>query len=103
MPRTDSDVLERVKTNNVTKRPNMYDIIMYNDDVTPMDAVVVILMDAFQKDLMSALATMMMIHQSDKGLIGTYTMDEAYSKLDVAEKLKKELNAPSLMITVEKH
>ncbi len=100
---TDSDVLERVKTSHVSKRPDMYDVIMYNDDVTPMDAVVIILMEAFQKDLMSALAIMMSIHTSDKGLIGTYSMEEAYSKLEVAEKLKVELEVPSLLITVEKH
>ncbi len=98
----DTDVLERVETKQRHKTPSQYDIIMWNDDVTPMDAVVIILMEAFQKDLMMALEIMMAIHNSDKGLVGTYPREEAYSRLEVAERLKEEMDIP-LMITIEKH
>ncbi len=104
MPNTGSDtgVLERVETSTRTARPSQYDVIMWNDDVTPMDCVVIILMEAFQKDMLSALNIMMDIHNSDKGLIGTYPREEAYSRVEVAKKLKEEMGIP-LLITVEKH
>ena len=102
MPNTNSDTLEKVETNARTARPSQYDVIMWNDDVTPMDCVVIILLEAFQKDMLSALNIMMDIHHSDRGLIGTYPLEEAYSRVDVAKKLKDEMGIP-LLITVEKH
>lgn len=98
----DSNVLEKTETTSVPKHPEMYDVIIYNDDITPMDAVIIILMEAFGKDIASAIQLMMQVHTSDKGLVGTYSMEEAYKRLDVADDLKAEMNVP-LIITVEEH
>jgi len=38
------------KTKTVTKRPNLYRVLMLNDDYTPMDFVVHVVMQFFQKN-----------------------------------------------------
>ena len=99
---SDTNVLERVESSTRTARPSEYDVIMWNDDVTPMDCVVIVLIEAFQKDLATALNIMISIHQSDRGLVGTYPREEAYSRVDTAKRLVEEMGVP-LLITVERH
>ncbi len=103
MPNIDNDmaVLERVDTREQTGHPKSYNVIMWNDDVTPMEAVVIVLMEAFQKDMSTALNIMISIHKSDKGLVGTYPMDEAYSRVETAESLLSSWGIDTLTMTVE--
>ena len=98
----DTDVLECVEIKSNTGNPDMIDVFFYNDDVTPMDAVVIILMEAFGHQLQSALEIMLNIHTSDKGLVGTYPAKEAYDRYEVAEKLKEEFDVP-LVIELKNH
>ena len=103
MPGSENCVLEKTKLDEEYAAPSQYDVFMWNDDVTPMDAVVIILMEAFEKDLSTAIRLMLEVHKSDKGLVGTYSMEEAYEHVNYAEKLKAELNVPSFLMTVEEH
>ena len=76
----DSVVLER-KTLK-TKPPQMYQVVMLNDDFTPMEFVVLVLQEFFSKDRESATQIMLKIHLDGRGVCGVYTPDVASTKVD---------------------
>jgi ATP-dependent Clp protease adaptor protein ClpS len=73
-------VVER-KTQKV-KPPQMYQVVMLNDDYTPMEFVVVVIQEFFNKDLESATQIMLKIHLEGRGVCGVYTKDVAATKVD---------------------
>ena len=76
----DSVVLERL-TQKV-KPPQMYQVVMLNDDYTPMEFVVVVIQEFFNKDLETATQIMLKIHLDGRGVCGVYTKDVAATKVD---------------------
>jgi len=75
-----SVVLER--RTQKTKPPQMYQVVMLNDDYTPMEFVVVVIQEYFNKDLETATQIMLKIHLDGKGVCGIYTKDVAATKVD---------------------
>jgi ATP-dependent Clp protease adaptor protein ClpS len=73
-------VLER-KTQK-TKPPQMHQVVMLNDDYTPMEFVVAVIQELFNKDLETATQIMLKIHLDGKGVCGVYTKDVAATKVD---------------------
>jgi len=77
---SDSVVLERVPEK--VKPPGMFQVVMLNDDYTPMEFVVVVIQEFFGKDLEAATAIMLKIHLDGKGVCGVYSRDVAATKVD---------------------
>jgi ATP-dependent Clp protease adaptor protein ClpS len=75
-----SVVLER--RTQKTKPPQMYQVVMLNDDYTPMEFVVVVIQEFFGKDLEAATQIMLKIHLDGKGVCGVYSKDVAATKVD---------------------
>ena len=75
-----SVVLER-RTQRVAP-PQMYQVVMLNDDYTPMEFVVVVIQEFFGKDLDAATRIMLKIHLDGKGVCGVYSRDVAATKVD---------------------
>lgn len=75
-----SVVLER-RTQKV-KPPKMYQVVMLNDDYTPMEFVVVAIQEFFGKDLEAATQIMLKIHLDGRGVCGVYSRDVAATKVD---------------------
>ncbi len=73
-------VLER-RTEKV-KPPSMYQVVLLNDDYTPMEFVVVVIQEFFGKDLASATQIMLKIHLDGRGVCGVYPKDIAATKVD---------------------
>ena len=73
-------VLERV-TQRV-KPPQMYQVIMFNDDFTPMEFVVFVLQEFFGKDQSMAEQIMYQIHLRGKATCGVYSKDVATTKME---------------------
>ena len=73
-------VLER-RTQKV-KLPQMYQVVMLNDDYTPMEFVVLLIQEFFGKDLEAATQIMLKIHLEGKGICGVYSRDVAATKVD---------------------
>jgi ATP-dependent Clp protease adaptor protein ClpS len=69
------------KTKTQTKRPNLYRVLILNDDYTPMEFVVHILERFFNKDHESAYRIMMHVHQHGIGECGIYTYEVAETKV----------------------
>ena len=75
-----SVVLER-RTQKV-KPPQMFQVVMLNDDYTPMEFVVVVIQEFFSKDLEAATQIMLKIHLEGRGVCGVYSKDVAATKVD---------------------
>jgi len=73
-------VLERLTQK--LQPPGLYQVVMLNDDYTPMEFVVVVIQEFFGKDLESATQIMLKIHLDGKGVCGVYPKDIAATKVD---------------------
>jgi ATP-dependent Clp protease adaptor protein ClpS len=62
------------------KRPSMWNIVVYNDDYTPMDFVEFVLKTVFHISTLDALALALAVHTKGKGIAGTYTFEVAEQK-----------------------
>jgi ATP-dependent Clp protease adaptor protein ClpS len=69
------------KTRPQTKRPNMYRVLLLNDDYTPMEFVVDVLQRFFNKDRDTATRIMMHVHNHGIGECGIYTYEVAETKV----------------------
>jgi ATP-dependent Clp protease adaptor protein ClpS len=79
------------KERTKVKRPRMYNVLLLNDDFTPMEFVVKILKSVFGKDHTAATEIMLAVHTKGRGLCGTYTYEVAETKVaQVHSSAKKE-------------
>ncbi len=65
-----------------TRPPQMHQVLMLNDDYTPMEFVIVMLQEFFSKDREAATQIMLKIHLDGKGVCGVYTRDVARTKVE---------------------
>ena len=65
-----------------TKPPQMYQVVLLNDDFTPMEFVVHVIQEFFSKDRETATQIMLKIHLEGKGICGVYSRDVAGTKVD---------------------
>ena len=90
-----------VKYRTDLREPRRYKVIIYNDDFTTMEFVVMILKQVFLKSEEEAEALMLQVHHSDKAVVGIYSYDIAVSKARKATTMAREQGYP-LRLTVEK-
>jgi ATP-dependent Clp protease adaptor protein ClpS len=69
------------KTKPQTKRPNLYRVLLLNDDYTPMEFVISILQAFFNKDAQEATQIMLQVHNNGVGECGVYTYEIAETKV----------------------
>ena len=69
------------RTRAQTKRPNMYRVLLLNDDYTPMEFVISILQAFFNKDAQEATQIMLQVHHNGVGECGVYTYEVAETKV----------------------
>jgi ATP-dependent Clp protease adaptor protein ClpS len=66
-----------------TKPPSLYQVVLLNDDFTPMEFVVMVLQEFFLRDLETATHIMLKIHHEGRGVCGVYTKDVAATKVEL--------------------
>ncbi len=64
------------------KPPPMYQVLLLNDDYTPMEFVVAILQEYFNKNREAATQIMLSVHREGKGVCGVYSKDVAATKVE---------------------
>jgi|SRR5579871_1665551 len=69
------------KTKPQTKRPNLYRVLLLNDDYTPMEFVVLVLERFFNKDREAATRIMLHVHHHGIGECGIFTYEIAETKV----------------------
>lgn len=77
----DAGTVVVTRTKPRTKRPNMYRVLLLNDDYTPMEFVVHILERFFQKGREEATRVMLHVHQHGVGECGVFTYEVAETKV----------------------
>ncbi len=66
-----------------TKPPQLFQVVLLNDDYTPMEFVVMVLQQYFQRDPDTATLIMLKIHHEGRGVCGVYTKDVAATKVEL--------------------
>lgn len=91
---TDSNVLER--TTEKPKIPKKYHVVLHNDDFTPMEFVVNVLVGIFSMPKEKAQAVMLQIHNQGKAIAGTYSHDVASTRVTQVANYAAEFEHPLL-------
>ena len=89
---TGGEVLER--TREQLKKPELFKVLLLNDDYTTMDFVVEILETVFNKGPAEAFRIMMMVHTQGKGLCGVYPFEVAETKVATVVDRARESGFP---------
>ena len=76
-----SDSATITKTRPKTKRPSLYRVLLLNDDYTPMEFVVLVLQDVFNKSREEAMRIMLHVHNQGVGECGIYPFEVAETKV----------------------
>ena len=90
-----------IETKQKTKKPSMYNVLLLNDDYTPMEFVVLVLEKVFNKKQEEATQIMLHVHKNGIGVCGTFTYEVAESKCKAVIDLAKKNEHP-LQCTMEK-
>lgn len=93
---SDTEVLDRVKM----KPPRMWNVILYNDNTTTMEFVILVLMQIFHKNFEDASDIMMNIHENGRGIAGTYSHEVAEQKKEETTSAARSNNFP-LKVEIE--
>ncbi len=83
-----------VKDSEDADLPKQYKVIIHDDDYTPMDFVVEVLMDVFKKDEASATQIMLNIHHQGIGICGVYSYEVAETKVVRVHELAAQYEYP---------
>jgi ATP-dependent Clp protease adaptor protein ClpS len=92
--RTDGEILERTKQE--TKKPELYRVLLINDDYTTMEFVIEVLETIFHKQPAEAYRIMMAVHIQGKGLCGVYPHEVAETKVAAVIERARENGFPLL-------
>jgi ATP-dependent Clp protease adaptor protein ClpS len=90
--RTGGEVLER--TRQETKKPELFKVLLLNDDYTTMDFVVEVLESVFNKAPAEAYRIMMAVHHQGQGLCGVYPFEVAETKVATVVDLARSNGFP---------
>ena len=90
-----------VLTRTRTRKPNLYRVLLLNDDYTPMEFVVHVLERFFNKDRSEATQIMMHVHQNGVGECGVFTYEVAETKVTLVMDLARKHMHP-LQCVMEK-
>ncbi len=78
------------------KKPPLYKVVLLNDDFTPMDFVIEILMDFFNMSEDKATMVMLQVHTQGVGVCGVYSKEVAETKVYIVNDYSRENQHPLL-------
>jgi ATP-dependent Clp protease adaptor protein ClpS len=96
---TGGAVRERPKTEK--KEPQLFAVVLLNDDYTTMEFVVQVLESVFQKTPAEAYQIMMHVHVNGRGVAGVYPWEVAETKADAVVTLARQSGFPLKAVTEE--
>ena len=92
---TDHDqttVLEKEEL--LTRPPPMFQVLLLNDDFTPMEFVVIVLQKFFGMGREKATQVMLKVHREGRGVCGVYPRDVAATKVEQVGNFSREHQHP---------
>lgn len=100
MGNSQSNTLSKPQSKTREKTPPSYRVLLLNDDYTPMDFVVAVLMRFFRKSESEATRIMLQVHEQGVGLCGVYSFEIAETKVHQVEQAAQQAGHP-LRCTME--
>ena len=97
----DDDGQIQEKKDEKLKEPDMYRVVLHNDDYTTQEFVVEVLVKVFHKSVVDATRIMLNVHRNGAGHVGVFTYDIAATKVRQVHKMAREREYP-LKCTIEK-
>ena len=85
------------------QRPSMYEVVIFNDDFTPMEFVVETIQKVFGKDEQTATKIMLQVHYQGQGVCGEYPRDISETKAAQVVSIAQESGYPLLCEAKAKH
>ncbi len=92
-----SDINVMDREDNKVQKPRKFKAVMLNDDFTPMDIVVLILMNVFRKSGAEATRLMLDVHNKGRGIAGVYSREICETKCEKAKEFARALGFPFLV------
>jgi len=77
-----------------TAPPPMYQVVLLNDDYTPMEFVVKVLQKFFKKSEEEATHIMLQVHHEGRGICGVYPRDVAATRIAQVTQYARERQHP---------
>jgi ATP-dependent Clp protease adaptor protein ClpS len=96
--RDETRILEREETRE--KTPDLWNVILLNDDYTTMEFVIEVLEEIFHKSPAEAFRIMMSVHVEGRGVAGSYPYEIAETKADAVRDTARSAGFP-LQASVE--
>ena len=94
----DNQTLVFQETQDELKEPSMYKVLIINDDFTPMDFVIDVLVRFFRMNEEQATQVMLHVHTRGKGLCGIFTHEIAETKMLLVNQYAKDNSHPLLCV-----
>ncbi len=85
------------------QKPPMYQVMLLNDDFTPMDFVVEVICSYFHKGTEEATGIMLEVHHNGRGLCGIFTYEIAETKVALVNSFSKKNNHPLKCVLEKTH
>ena len=76
------------------KIPNRFEVLLLNDDYTPMEFVVILLKQVFSMNYEAATRIMLKVHTEGKAVCAVYVRDIAETKAQQVRELARENEHP---------
>ena len=100
MPKIEEELEHALELALELEEPQMYKVLLHNDDYTSMDFVVEVLTGIFHKSHAQAEQIMLQIHEKDKAICGVYSFEIAETKAQQVKQKAKQNEFP-LLATIE--
>ena len=100
MPKIEEELEHALELALELEQPQMYKVLLHNDDYTSMDFVVEVLTGIFHKSQAQAEQIMLQIHEKDKAICGVYSFEIAETKAQQVKQKAKQNEFP-LLATIE--
>lgn len=92
---------EATRTVTEIKFPDRFNVVLVNDDFTPMEFVIQLLIEIFNRTTVQAKEIMLTVHDKGKGVAGTYGLEIAEQKQQEATMIARHHGHP-LKVVIEK-
>jgi ATP-dependent Clp protease adaptor protein ClpS len=84
----------KTKTKSQLGYPPRYNVVIFNDDFTPMEFVIKLLIEVFNKNINTAKEVTMQIHENDTAIAGCYNFEIAEQKCAEATSIARASGHP---------
>lgn len=89
-----TEISTQTETDTEVRVPRLWNVLLHNDDFTPIKFVVGILILIFNKTETEALSIALQVHEEGSSVIGVYPKDVAYTKCNRAIVMAEEEGHP---------